>query len=118
MGIRRQWAWGSIVSLFFIVLLYPLSYAPVAKLWITVRGYQASSQLSRASGRHVGYLIIAVDEDDLPIYRPVDWLIDHTPLRTPLLIWAEMWGMRYKMENAARFRIYGPWCSRLIKSMP
>ena len=32
--------------------------------------------------------------DDLPVYRRVDWLIGETPLRDPLLWWADVWGVR------------------------
>jgi hypothetical protein len=30
---------------------------------------------------------------ELPFYRPVDWLIDNTPLRPLLFYWADLWGV-------------------------
>lgn len=29
----------------------------------------------------------------IPAYRPVDWLIDNTPLRPLLFRWADLWGV-------------------------
>jgi hypothetical protein len=33
-------------------------------------------------------------------YRPVDWLIDHTPLDGPMFAWAELWDVRMQFEIA------------------
>jgi hypothetical protein len=32
-----------------------------------------------------------IDGGELPIYQPVDWLIDNTPLQRPLFWWADLW---------------------------
>ena len=37
-------------------------------------------------------------------YRPVDWMIDETPLRNPFLHWAELWGVDFDIEHASRIR--------------
>ena len=33
----------------------------------------------------------------LHIFRPVEWAIDKTPLRHPLLAWAALWGVEVQM---------------------
>jgi hypothetical protein len=38
------------------------------------------------------------------IYDPVDWMMDKTPLRRPLLAWAEFWGIRSSFETDMHFR--------------
>ena len=30
----------------------------------------------------------------MPIYHPVDWIIDNTPLDVPLFAWASVWGVK------------------------
>jgi hypothetical protein len=45
-----------------------------------------------------------LDGKDLPLYRPVDFLIDHTVLREPVLWWAELWGVRDEFETMSRLR--------------
>ncbi len=37
--------------------------------------------------------IADLDGQTLPFYRPVDWLIDHTPIRRPMLAWAQFCGV-------------------------
>ena len=81
--------------LFAIVVLavvYVLSYAPVVK-W---KGPYA------IHNPHNGPIVFAypVDGTHLPMYRPVDCLIDETPLREPLLIWAGVWGACEAFEDA------------------
>ncbi|MBT6156819.1 MAG: hypothetical protein HOL01_18755 [Planctomycetaceae bacterium] len=66
------------VTALLIVVLYPLSYAPMVRF-----------------GRV------------LPIYRPVDWLIDETAAREPLLNWARVWGMQDEFETASQIRRFG-----------
>lgn len=66
--------------------LYVLSYAPVA------RSSMSSSGMMWVDGQHV------------PAYRPLDWIIDNTPLRRPLLWWAGMWGVRDAFELSSLIR--------------
>jgi hypothetical protein len=39
------------------------------------------------------------------VYRPVDWLIDYTPLDRPLYWWAEQWGVREYFQITQMLRI-------------
>ena len=43
------------------------------------------------------------------LYKPVEWLIDATPLREPLLVWAEWWNVRSFVETDSHFRESGLW---------
>ncbi len=64
-----------------IVFVYPLSYAPVYRLWV---GTDTRRMVSRPAS--------ALDEI---VYWPVTHiLIDRTPLRRPLLAWSDLWGVR------------------------
>lgn len=38
------------------------------------------------------------------IYRPANWLIDHTPLRVPLMYWARIWGTESEFEFWSAWR--------------
>jgi hypothetical protein len=75
-----------IVLLVVLPLVYVFSYAPVYRL-----------------GKRSGWSRI-----DLPIaaYRPVDWLIDNTPLDEPLYRWADLWGVRGDFVWSAAFRAF------------
>jgi hypothetical protein len=73
--------------------LYVLSYAPAVRI-------QAAREVSVPTLTAPLYL----DGDLLPAYRPVDWLIDNTPLRRPLLWWAGVWGVEGHFELSAVFR--------------
>jgi hypothetical protein len=50
------------------------------------------------------YRLYAADGGNLPLYAPVDWLIDKTPLKEPLLWWAHVWGVEedFWFANAIR----------------
>jgi hypothetical protein len=86
----RKPALPNVVPVVVLVLLlavaYVLSYAPV------VRWSLASSGLPLMDGQ------------DFPAYRPVDWLIDKTPLRRPLFLWADVWHVRFEFEISALIR--------------
>jgi len=58
------------VVLLLLFLAYPLSYAPAIRLGL--RPHNGS----------------------IAVYKPVEWLNDETPLREPLLMWADVWGVR------------------------
>lgn len=53
----------------------------------------------------------------LSIYRPVEWLIDYTPLREPLMHWAELWDVRAQMSwnSVGRMRQRSPIDDRVFK---
>jgi hypothetical protein len=57
-----------------VLVVYMLSYAPV-------------------------YRILRPRYRGPVIYRPVEWLIDRTPLGGPLLLWSVLWGVRDEMET-------------------
>ena len=75
----------SLVAFFLIVtpLVYVLSYAPVVRTGQVICGRST-------------------------VYRPVDWLIDNTPLRNPLFIWAGLFGVRRDFEIAGVRRMIEP----------
>lgn len=72
-------------------LVYLLSYPPVVKL------------LQRGPDLHGDVMAIA-DREYYPAYKPVDWLLDHTPLRGPLFYWAGVCGVREEFEAGSRVR--------------
>ena len=58
-------------------VVYVLSYAPVVRF---------------SNGHRLAYI------SEFPAYEPVDGLIDWTPLREPLLVWADIWQVRGNFE--------------------
>jgi hypothetical protein len=84
---RRTFARWAAIVLLIVVVAYPLSYAPVVRI-----------HLERADPEP-DIFAPEIDGDVLPIYKPIDWLIDETPARKPLFLWARLWGV----EN--RFRV-------------
>ena len=87
---RKPWlanlVWATALLFVVVPMLYVLSYAPAVQ-W---KSGQTGS--------------MAIDGADLPIYKPVDWLIDHTPIKRPLFWWAALFGVRQNFELAATFR--------------
>ena len=79
---RRGFPW---VATFFAALpvLYVLSYAPYVRCFggLLVPGHHGP-----------------VGGGEIAIYRPVDWIIDNTPLREPLMKWAESNGVHNDFE--------------------
>lgn len=77
------------------MLMYVLSYAPVVRMiggWDTVLGTDGFG--------NPAILRAPIYSDDLPAYRPVEWLIDHTPMREPLLWWADICGVGRPFREA------------------
>ena len=78
--------------------LYPLSYAPVVRLCGGVTfaetDYCTFIPLIESYGDGTAY----------PVYMPIDWLIDHTPIRHPLFAWAKLLGVEGDFEIAHRHR--------------
>jgi hypothetical protein len=79
------------IALFCVVTSgYVLSYAPVVRV---IKATQTDDpQLSAADGY------------ELPPYAPIDWMIDQTPLRRPLLCWAELCGVGTDFWFASEIR--------------
>ena len=96
--VNLTWA---VIALVGLAVLYVLSYAPAHRMLFG----------------HVP-LIGAVDpintktsmpDTRIPAYMPVNWLIDHTPLREPLFWWAGVFGVEEDFRDAHSSRA---WASR------
>jgi len=94
---RKPWlvnlAMVAVLSLF----IYPLSYAPVVRLGGGNRDVMPTMSIH---GPYVDY----ADGSRYPVFQPVDWLIDHTPLRQPLFWWAALFGVKEDFQTAYNFR--------------
>lgn len=101
---RNQWFLKAVLVFFAVMVLYPLSYAPVVRVqretWKPTAHPLSSSVVS----------FYVIDSSTSAVYKPVDWLIDETPLREPLLWWAEVCGVRGSFEFSALVR--GPYLFR------
>ena len=86
-----RWPWVAVVMI--AGLGYVLSYAPMVK----IKG-------GWAYGNGTITVSVPFDGDRLPFYRPLDWVIDSTPLKAPLFIWAGQWGVRDIFERAHGLR--------------
>jgi hypothetical protein len=72
----------TVLLLFLLIVGYPLSYAPAYKAYLTgVYEYDRCVCWSGPFG----------------IYRPVEWMFDHTPLRGSLFAWASLWGVENEL---------------------
>lgn len=56
---------------------YVLSYAPVVR-------YGGHEEVTSTLLRQSFIAVVPADGSRFPLYKPVDWLIDNTPLREPL----------------------------------
>jgi len=105
----RNITWAS-VALLVVLVLYVLSYAPMYRL-----KYGQPLRILTAADLH----LVKVAPPSLPAtfrtqeprewvplacYAPVDWLIDGTPLRRPLLWWAGVWDVREWVEGDSSTR--------------
>src|SRR5262245_32581058 len=79
--VNIAWAAALVVLL---AIGYALSYAPIV--------------------RFTNARFDATDGDGLLFYKPVDWLIDSTPLRGPLVCWADFCGVRGEFVSASWYR--------------
>ncbi len=75
--------------------VYVLSYAPVVRFRVAIAERFWASDY-RTGEDFLTYDVIAAGQ--VWSYRPVDWLIDNTPLVTPLLWWADLWGVQPEFE--------------------
>lgn len=97
--LRRKPSVTSLVAFFLIVspLVYALSYAPIVRICEAVYPVPQISIRQGACTISADRVPVA-DASQYPPYKPVDWVIDNTPLRTPLFYWAEVWGVRKPFE--------------------
>lgn len=77
-------------------LLYVMSYAPVVRCCEGADSPESSFWASGGVGEFGVY-----DKVDYSLYRPVDWLMEKTPLSGPLLWWADLWNVRRKTTGGA-----------------
>ena len=91
--------WAAIAICCLVVVAYPLSYAPVVR-W-------ESRRLVAEGVRDGVFYFSTIDGTNLPAYKPVDWLIDNTPLDKPLFAWARVWGVAFEFETGSDSRQNG-----------
>lgn len=81
-----------VVTLVAILILYVLSYAPVVRMTATPQ------HLAVHYGTHCEITTTTTYHTRQWYYAPVRWLTKSTPLREPLLVWADVWGMWEVLE--------------------
>jgi len=89
------------LEIILLLVLYVLSYAPLVR-FCEGPSPSRSDNYSRARGVYV-------------LYEPVDLLIDLTPLRKPLFIWADLWRVGDSFKERHVIRMYNldtlrAWC--------
>lgn len=93
--VNLTWA---VIALVGLCVLYVLSYAPVVR-------FTGGSEEPDPWHPFAGLVPPRpADSERFPIYAPIDWMIDHTPLARPLWWWAGLWGVRGDFEYAAVVR--------------
>ncbi len=91
---RKAIARFAVTALLIVVVAYPLSYAPVVRFKV------------ECIEKHPEFdYIRTFDGADLPIYEPIDRLIDETILQEPLFLWARLWGVEAEFEYAYLYRL-------------
>lgn len=90
----RRSHWPVVVAcMAFLPVLYALSYAPLYRL---VHGRSIDFLGSKRVVFYGGVGPPPTPRRTLmPLYTPVEWLIDETPFRQPLLWWADVWSVGY-----------------------
>jgi hypothetical protein len=83
---QKRTRWAIVVGVALFLLFYTLSYAPA------LRGDDKPDPT------------YALFNESVHLYGPVEWLIDNTPLRELLLVWAAVWGVREEAEHASTLR--------------
>lgn len=79
-----------VIAVIATIVLYVGSYAPFVRFQ---GGDRPEVSWERISATERQPYMRIVDGRRYPAYRPVDWLIDRTPLQRPLLAWAELWAV-------------------------
>jgi len=106
-----------ILLLFLLPVVYVLSSAPAVRLGLwpsaeVTTGNVVARRLKpgilrELRARKVGTSMIVVvhgHSGSIAAYKPVEWLIDETPLREPLFWWADVWGVGDDVRRLARLR--------------
>jgi hypothetical protein len=93
---ERSTDWPATIALLALLLAYPFSYAPVVQM----RGGWKMVPATDGFG-NPAVVKAPIFSEDLPLYRPVDWLIDNTPMQDVLYWWADVWGVRSPFTEAA-----------------
>lgn len=81
--------------LFVAIFVYVLSYAPIVRIREGADTLSESDDLMDS--------LYGTRRNEYPLYRPIDWSIGNTPLREPLLIWADVWSVRERFELGTEF---------------
>ena len=92
--------WAGIAICCCTLIAYPLSYAPLVRIKVERHGTGWGSPLF-------------YDGRDMPVYQPIDWLIDNTPLDKPMFGWACLWGVESEFQMGALLRLH-PACIPMI----
>jgi hypothetical protein len=87
--------WAGALALVIAPVVYVLSYAPV------VRSLVEADLAREDRGISLG---IPESIINIPGYAPIEWLIDETPLRYPLLRWCGIFGIEEDARYASAFR--------------
>jgi hypothetical protein len=86
---RERPSAGSLAILLLVLsVVYLFSYAPVVRTRGGWKVHAATDSFGNPTT-----ITEPIDGDNLPFYRPVDWLIDNTPFQDPLLWWAQQCGV-------------------------
>lgn len=73
-----------------VIVVYPLSYAPMTRLELDwTKDHRAPSAVRSSIA-----------------YRPAMWLIDETAARKPLLAWSDYWGVELPHSYDSLMRCY------------
>lgn len=78
---NRSHSWFVVAACLLLPAVYTLSEAPIVRL--------------AGVTPHGGWW---------RLYSPVDWAIDNTPLREPLLSWARLWSVEVEFVGAEWYR--------------
>lgn len=98
--VRRESRVSLSLIAFAAPALYVLSYAPFLRLEMG-----ADIDYSRFPD---GVMFCFGEEYFIhthPAYAPVEWMIDHTPLRKPLIVWANVWTVHDRCEGDSVARV-------------
>lgn len=96
---KRRPSSTSLVAFALIVspFVYVLSYAPFVRFSGRAEMGPAERLASLRRWEFENHAF-GTEGSLYPAYKPVDWLIDNTPLREPLFLWAGLWSVRDEFE--------------------